>query len=133
MQRLIAIFLLFAGSIVYCMAQSFLFMQMRSGDIMYYKLAERPMIQYSGTDMIVQTTTGVQNRIPVDEIRNIQYTPPTNISLLYNDLDGLTTVYSATGEYIATLNEPADINGLNLPTGVYVIRHNNAAEKMVVQ
>lgn len=133
MPRYVVILLMMFSCTLYSRAQSYLFVQLTSGDVMYYRLAERPTITYSDSEMIVTTASGLRNAFPVKAIRDIQYTPPTNMSIQYNDLNGLTMVYSVTGQYITTIEDARNISELNLPAGVYILRNDNASEKYLLQ
>lgn len=133
MPRLIAILLIIFCSVLCCQSQPYLFVQLTSDDILFYKLAERPTVTYSGSELVVLTSSGRQDNIPIESIWDIQYTPPTNIAIRYNNISGLPMVFSVTGEYITTLKEPEDITTLNIPMGIYILRQNNSSQKFLLQ
>ena len=132
LKHIIALFLSF-GSTWYGLAQNHIFIQLYSGETIYYKLTDNPTITYSSTEVNICAGTDLAKRIPIRKIKNIQYTYPKDISISVGIQTGLTAVYTVSGQYIALIKEYEDINKLNLPLGVYILHTMDSSKKILLQ
>lgn len=113
-------------------AQDHIFVQLHSGEIIYYKLADNPTITYTSAEINISAAMGSQKSIPIKNVKQIQYTYPKSISVADGIQVGLTAVYSASGYYITTIKEFEDIYKLNLPFGVYILQSKDTSKKVLL-
>lgn len=124
--------------IIFCftwngLAQDHIFVQLYSGEIIYYKLAENPTITYTSAEMNICPGTGSQKSIPIKNIKNIQYTYPNNISVDDGIQTGLIAIYTASGYYVTMIKEYKEINKLYLPFGVYILQSKDSSKKVLLK
>lgn len=131
LKHFIALFFTFC-SICYGWTQNHIFVQLHSGETIYYILADNPTITYSSTELNIYAGTESPKSIPIRNVQNIQYTHPKNISIAAGIHTGLIAVYTATGYYITLLKEFEDINKLNLPLGVYILQSKDSSQKVLL-
>ena len=127
----IALFFTF-GLSRYGMAQNHIFVQLHSGEILYYKLADHPSITYTSTELNITAGTDAHKSIPIGNVKSVQYTHPKNISIADGIQTGLTAVYTASGQYISMIKEFEDINKLHLPFGVYLLHSADSSTKVLL-
>ena len=131
--RLKNFILLFAFcTTLYGRAEYNMYVQLSSGEIMYYALEKQPSITYSDDALTITTQLGSTNAIPLNSIKKILYDYPgiTDITdMLF--LEGPIDIYSITGNHITTIETLSYFNHLNIPTGVYIIRHGNFSHKVL--
>lgn len=121
------------GSIGYGLAQNNIFVQLHSGEIIYYKLADNPTITYSATELQIFTGSGSAKCYPIGNVRNIQYTHPKGISIADGIATGLTAVYTVSGRYVTLIKEFEDISKLDLPMGIYILQSAQSSKKIMMQ
>ena len=121
------------GSIGYGLAQNNIFVQLQSGEIIYYKLADRPAITYSATELNIYAESGSPKSYPIGQVRNIQYTHPKGISIADGIATGLTAVYTVSGRYVTLIKEFEDISKLDLPMGIYILQSEESSKKVMMQ
>ena len=107
-----------------------MFVQLVSGETIYHKLADCPSITYTDTKLFIHLKSDSSLCIPIKKVKSIQYTlTPT----LDDELIGPIWVYSIKGEYITTLEQVKDLNNTYLPWGIYILRGDNAARKILIK
>ena len=118
-------------TIGYGQAQSNLYVQTVSGDIMYYRLAEEPSITYTDVSLNVSTNSGITNTIPLNDIKRVYY----NQAYTHEDFNnaGSIRIYTVSGQYMTTIDKWEDLSELNIPWGVYVLRNTKTAQKIAIQ
>ena len=121
------------GSFGYGLAQNNIFVQLYSGEIIYYKLADDPTITYSATELQIFAESGTPKTYPIEKVRNIQYTHPKGISIADGIATGLTVVYTVSGRYVTLIKEFDDISKLDLPMGIYILQSAEASKKIMMQ
>lgn len=118
-------------TIGYVQAQSNLYVQMISGDVLYYRLAEEPAVTYTDTELNIKTNTGTTKTIPLNDIKHICY----NQSYAYEEFNnaGPIRIYTVSGQYMTTIDKWDDLSELNLPWGIYILRNTKTAQKIAIQ
>ena len=112
-------------------AQSNLYVQTTSGDILYYRLAEEPAVTYTDTKLNIRTNTGETKTISLNKIRRICY----NQKYAHEDFNsaGPIRIYTISGQHMTTIDKWEDLPELNLPWGVYILRNTKTAQKITIQ
>ncbi len=115
-------------------AQTHMYVELTSGDFIYYKLAEWPKISYTETSLVVLTTSGEQNDFPINHVKTVQYIQPLFIRTEDNiPLIGPISIFSMMGEHITTIEKTEDILTADIPWGVYILRARNISTKFILQ
>ena len=115
-------------------AQSYMFVQLNTGDVVYYYLAERPIVSYSGTELIVQSESSIKNHFPLNNVRNLTYTSPITTPIEEDIIFNYPIqVYSISGHYITTLEQVEDTYSMEIPYGIYILRSQKSSKKILIQ
>ena len=133
-QKVIFIFI-FLNVVTYGWSQSFMYIELTSGDVMYYKLKESPAIAYTDTDIAI-TTLGSHHSVPIKKIKNIQYQDSALQKFFIHideSLTGPISVYNMNGVRITTIDKSDNINMFNIPYGVYILRDKESSQKILLQ
>lgn len=115
-------------------AQTNVYVQLVTDDILYYRLNDSPTIAYKNNELTIQTTYNFSKSIPVVAIKKILYNPLfiTNIAdnLLIN---GPISIFNIFGHHITTIENLEDVEKLNVPFGIYILQSKNISKKIFVK
>lgn len=116
-------------------SQTHMYVQMTSGDIFYYKLAELPAITYTNTELSIKTTLNSSHRWLITDIQHIGYTKHNPIRKTQKKKVATEpiAVYSINGNHITTIQEPEDINSMHIPMGVYILKNTESTKKIIIR
>lgn len=148
-----ALFLLY-GAEAWAQSQVLVVWQ-RDGQKAYYDLGERPKTMFSGTDLVIEAGA-VTVTYPLDKVQRYTYESATGIDaapqaaspvhvsyeadvLRIQGLAPSTSilVYAPDGRLVTSLKPkagvPSEISLAGFPSGVYLVRANNATYKILKQ
>ena len=112
-------------------AQPTMHIQMNDGRIVYYNMEQYPTVTYSGTELIVHIKS-TSDHYAIDDIKNLSYSSIAVVPAITQEEYPI-RVYTMSGQYVATLEKAEDIQSWNSPYGVYVLRSQNNAKKIVAR
>lgn len=114
------------------LAESTMYVQLTSGDILYYRLDKQPVVTYSIDELTITTDLDSTRTIPLHNLRRIVYD-----NFIITDiedtlfLDGPISIFSITGNCIGIIANSSEFSNLNLPIGVYILQHGNISKKIL--
>ena len=114
-------------------AQSYMYVQLASDNIVYFRTAEHPVITYTDSELTISTTSGLTQTYPIDHVRNIWYSSKQQSDKMTKGLTGPIRVFTISGVLVTTLEIIENISILNIPQGIYILSGNNSAQKICIQ
>ena len=114
-------------------AQSYMYVQMISDDIVYFRTAEHPTITYTEAELTVSTTTGLSQSYPIDRVKSIWYSSKQLSNNMPKELTGTIKVFTMTGILVTTLESIENIGMLKIPHGIYILSGSDSAQKICIK
>ena len=119
-------------TITYGWAASNLYVQLTSGEIVYFKLHHRPLITYSTDALSITSDSNYSNAISLKHIHRItyDYQDITNLSDI-PFTKGPISIFTISGQIVKTINQISDLDNINIPNGVYILQQDNLTKKIL--
>lgn len=112
---------------------SALYVKQKTGRTVSYSFGEKPVITYSGNNVIIKTSN-IQMEYPMADIANISFTgTPTDVSSIKItplNPNGLTRIYNSNGVLIKCYSKEDSIDFDSMPNGTYIIKDGDITYKI---